>query len=517
MSDTLRASPSPITREAIARAMSPMSFNERIDAMIRAKNFNGMQLTGTARQGAPDWRGDLQENISEQLGLGRAGRVRLNKVMNVGEVVSGVGGAAAGMADYKQDPNLLTAVLGIAGVVPGVRGVTRAVKPAIKKASRRNKGVNNLIGHNGGPPMKRFLTKDEQDAINLAQARTYNYKTRDQYFEEAEKTGNKIDVPWRASGPRKTPEEVIEIENSLKFLPAGSGYQPRNVITPEEIPVGSMMTLAGGDGSGIGAIARTLAGETNIMRDGGSEFMQRTDNPVWASLHANLANLENVGSAYPNKKVFALTSPMGPDSMNFNNMMSDIMSEQMLTSKILKTDIKEFNEVAKKTIPEKYAKTFPGIDSTDLDEWMRSIPGKWSGAILKKMDQAQWLKKGFPNVGSNRAAVSRDSIRWMPQLEDPLMGYNATRMTHGARRTDTPIRPHDTYGSMLPEGNYKGGMDVLLPRSEWFPGHQKKIIENNITGSPMQGSWRGSRIEQEMTSELQDRLMFLRESVLRNR
>ena len=379
------------------------------------------------------------------------------------------------------------------------------------------KGVNNLIGHNGGPPMKRFLTKDEQDAIDLAQARTYNYKTRDQYFEEAEKTGNKIDVPWRASGPRKTPEEVIEIENSLKFLPAGPGYQPRNVITPEEIPVGSMMTLAGGDGSGIGAIARTLAGETNIMRDGGSEFMQRTDNPVWASLHANLANLENVGSAYPNKKVFALTSPMGPDSMNFNNMMSDIMSEQMLTSKILKTDIKEFNEVAKKTIPEKYAKTFPGIDSTDLDEWMRSIPGKWSGAILKKMDQAQWLKKGFPDVGSNRAAVSRDSIRWMPQLEDPLMGYNATRMTHGARRTDTPIRPHDTYGSILPEGNYKGGMDVLLPRSEWFPGHQKKIIENNITGSPMQGSWRGSRIEQEMTSELQDRLMFLRESVLRNR
>jgi hypothetical protein len=143
MSDTLRASSSPITREAIARAMSPMSFNERIDAMIRANNFNGMQLTGNVKQGAPDWRGDLQSNISEQLGLGRAGRGRLNKVMNVGEVVSGVGGAAAGVADTAQassptERNLMGALTALS-IIPGMGAVTKYAKPALKNALYRSR------------------------------------------------------------------------------------------------------------------------------------------------------------------------------------------------------------------------------------------------------------------------------------------------------------------------------------------------------------------------------------------
>jgi hypothetical protein len=143
MSDTLRASSSPITREAIARAMSPMSFNERIDAMIRANNFNGMQLTGNVKQGAPDWRGDLQSNISEQLGLSRAGRGRLNKVMNVGEVVSGVGGAAAGVADTAQassptERNLMGALTALS-IIPGMGAVTKYAKPALKNALYRSR------------------------------------------------------------------------------------------------------------------------------------------------------------------------------------------------------------------------------------------------------------------------------------------------------------------------------------------------------------------------------------------
>ena len=245
--------------------------------------------------------------------------------------------------------------------------------------------------------------------------------------------------------------------------------------------------------------------------------MQRTDNPVWASLHQNLANLETVGKSYPGKDVYALTAPMGPDSMNFNNMMGTLVAEQMPTSKIFKKDIQAFNKVVKGIVPAKFEKTFPGIDAPGLETWMRSIPGKWRGAILKSMDQAQWLNKGFPDVGAARHAVSRDSSRWLPQLEDPLMGYNVTKMQPGAVRDAAPVLPHDTYGSILPGGQYQGGMDVLLPRSEWFPTHQAKTVAGNITGSPYQGSWRGSKIAEEMTSERQDRLMKLREAILNNR
>lgn len=145
ISNTLRASPSPITRDAIARAMSPMSFNERIDAMIRANNFNGMQLTGDVRQGAPDWRGDLQSKISEQLGLDRSGRKFLGKAMNVGEVVTGVGGVGAGVADTAQaqtplERNVMGG-LAVASMIPGVGGVTKIVKPAIIKALKSKKSI----------------------------------------------------------------------------------------------------------------------------------------------------------------------------------------------------------------------------------------------------------------------------------------------------------------------------------------------------------------------------------------
>jgi hypothetical protein len=149
MSDSLRTAPRPINREAVARAMRPMSqnnrmgFDERLDAMIREGNFNGMQLTGNVRQGAPDWRSDLQEKVSEQLDLGRAGRGRLNKVMNVGEVVSGVGGFGAGIADTAQasspmERNLMGALTALS-IIPGMGAVTKSVKPALKNALYRSR------------------------------------------------------------------------------------------------------------------------------------------------------------------------------------------------------------------------------------------------------------------------------------------------------------------------------------------------------------------------------------------
>tara|TARA_R110000737_G_scaffold34870_1_gene53501 strand:+ start:5597 stop:7927 length:2331 start_codon:yes stop_codon:yes gene_type:complete len=366
----------------------------------------------------------------------------------------------------------------------------------------------------------KYLTDQEQAEIAVAQAKTFGYKTRDEYFQEAAETGRMIDAPWRAAGPLRAPEDIANMEAALKHAPVDQTlYQPRNVITPEDIPIGSIMTPAGGDGSGIQKILNTVEGPTNIAADGGSGFMQLRDNPVWASLHGNLANLENVGKSNLGKDKYAITSPMGPDSMNFNNMMNAMMSEQMRTANILKKDIKEFNKVAKSVIPKDIAKTFPGIDAPNLEKWMQGIPGKWRGAILKSMDQVKWRDKGFPDIGNNRAAVSRDSVRWIPQLKDPMMGYNVTKMKEGALRTDDwgNMPAHGTYGSKLPGDKYMGGMDVLYPRSTVFPTHQQKIVDAGVTGSPEQGSWRGSRIEEEMTPQLQDSMMTIRELILGNR
>ena len=280
------------------------------------------------------------------------------------------------------------------------------------------------------------------------------------------------------------------------------------------------MTPAIGDGSAAGVIHHTQAGPTDTVLQAGAQFGQRGDNPIWASLEDNLSNLTKAAGRHPDVDKYTVTMPMGPDSMNYNLMMNDLLMEQLPTSKILKKDIKEFNTAANAAIPEEYAKTFPGIDDPNLKDWMEKIPGKWRSAIEKTMDKKKWIvDKGFPDVGANRAAVTRDSQRWLPQLLDPMAGYNISKMEHGA----TPVPSgkglfgHNTYEATLPGKEYMGGPEVLLPRSSWFPTHHNKVTQRGLTGSPMQGSWRQSYMEEEMTNKLQDNLMKQTEEVLKRR
>ena len=294
ISNTLRASPSPITREAIARAMSPMSFNERIDAMIRANNFNGMQLTGNVRQGAPDWRGDLQENISQRLGLDRSGRKFLGKAMNVGEVVSGVGGVGAGIADTAQassptERNLMGALTALS-IIPGMGAVTKYAKPALKNALYRSRlgpaieamPMDKMTGQQAASHFSKFpggVGSDELNYTGVQGLLTQPQVTKAGLLEQYR--ANPLEI-----------NDVIKGGDETKFGP-GRGY---NTTLPggddyQEL----LMTLP--DKQASSAKVQTLRASIKAADDRGPEFIA-AHREKYDKLRQDLATAEATPKAY---------------------------------------------------------------------------------------------------------------------------------------------------------------------------------------------------------------------------
>jgi hypothetical protein len=385
---------------------------------------------------------------------------------------------------------------------------------------------------------KQYLSEAEQAANARAQAEYYNYPTRDQFIEEGKQSKNLLNAPWSASSSRGlTLDDILSMEAGIKQQPLGSHYQDRNVFSWDQIPVGAYMHYMGGDLSGAGKLINTKAGPTDTLLQAGAEFTQRIDNPAWASIYGNLAGVEKasggvltdkLASKFPgllrlpdDVPVFGVTAPMGPESMNFNKMMSQLMTEQIRSGKILKKDVKEFDQKIKglNGITKDKRETYPGLSSPKLEKWLDDVGGKTRAALQDEMEKGMWQKKGFPDITSNRAAVTRPNSLWLPDTMDPMTGYNVTKLKKGATRqpSGTGLMGHDTYESTVMADQYMGGPQVLHPRSVIFPDHHQELVKRGVTGSPYKGSWRGSYILQEMTPQLQDNLMRNQEEILKRR
>jgi len=503
MSDTLRASSSPITREAIARAMSPMSFNERIDAMIRANNFNGMQLTGNVRQGAPDWRGDLQSNISEQLGLDRSGRKFLNKAMNVGEVVSGVGGVGAGIADTAQassptERNLMGALTALS-IIPGMGAVTKSVKPAIRQALRSKKSI-----------------LDDYDALRAAERRTFGIKGKEDYIKEAEETGNLIDAPFTSKGPKISLEEARLLDEGLDITHEGTGYIPRNVITPEDLKIGSVLRPLVGDHMTAGQLRATRSGSLSEELGGGAPYMQNEKTGVWASMEQPATNIQKIREKFPNQDIVGITTPMTHQSIDASKTVTDIFFKRFDPKVLPKNDIKRINNQLENL--KGFPKNFPGIQSKNLKEWMDNQTMETRSAFVLVLDKSKNQKIGVPNFAEIRHAISRPDMKYTPSSLDPLVGYNLGTFdpTASLRSVLETGMPHGTYSHDIP-GNYLGSFDVQLPRSVVFPTWEKSLIGRNLGGAQKQGSFRTGNIYEPVTQELIDNMMLTRGKVLQNK
>ena len=427
-------------------------------------------------------------------------------------------------AHYYNNPDNLTpgnlSISGASVLAPAIPGM--AVLGALKKSGKSMADALNPdraadIINDG----KKYLSNAEQKAITAAENRTFGIPDRQNLIDQANETGNMIAPPWGAKGPKISLGKMFSMEDALKIDAPPSGmYQKRNVITPEDIPIGSNLTNLSGDQSGIGVLKNSLSGTSKVDLDGGFGYPQRVGDDIWNSHGPVVNQIQSIADATPDKKTFALTTDMTPIALHFNDMVNKRFFELFDKKAISNAD--DINETIAKTF--KSSKNpdgvtgFPGITSPKFKKWMNKLNGTNRSTVFLALDKGGMQKLGVPDLGEIKHSISSPDSRYRQSSLDPLVGYNAAEIIPGNVGIPNELLdiPHGTY-PMGMKGNYPGGFDVKLPRSVVYPQWAEKVAERGLAPAQVQGSFRQNKIIQPVTQQWQDKAMSARERVLKNK
>jgi hypothetical protein len=425
----------------------------------------------------------------------------------VGDAI-GLGYDAYGMSPWGDVPfNKTNVGLAAAGLIPFVPSGMGSIKNVLS-----------------GPPSvnpKRYPTNAEQKAVTAAEEATYNIPNRQSLVDYANETGKMIEPPWGAKGPKLSLNKMLSMEDALRIdAPPPGMYAARNVITPEDIPIGSNLTNLAGDQSGIGVLRNTLSGKSNVNMDGGFAYPQRRGDDIWNS-HGGVVNqIQSIADNTPDRRTFALTSDMTPISLHFNNMVNDRFFELFDTKLITSPDV--INETLSRAFKASKSPSsfdgFPGIKSPIFQEWATKLNGTNRSTLYLALDKGAMQKNGIPDLGEIKHAISSPDSRYRPSSTDPLVGYNAAEIIPGnvgVPNADLDI-PHGTYPVGM-KGEYPGGLDVKIPRSVAYPDWHSQVTGRGLMPAQIQGSFRQQKIIQPVTNKWQDDAMKARERVLRNK
>ncbi len=244
---------------------------------------------------------------------------------------------------------------------------------------------------------------------------------------------------------------------------------------------GGVFINMGGDLSNFGRLThindKELAWPVDLHA--GTKFMLEP-NPkyVWGNAAGHSTAFENKirAAEEAGKDVYGIFSPMGPSAVNSSHNMFDALMAQIPNAGISKKHMREFDAALKrgdhleasiKSNPKKLKahldalKAWPGLENAkEASEFARPEAGNLTGThrtmIVKFMDKADWLKKGFPEVGVTRAAITDPELKGVGGNK---IGHRIVKLSSrelpGAKRAFE----HSTYPT------YTGGeyeMDVPL-------------------------------------------------------
>lgn len=244
---------------------------------------------------------------------------------------------------------------------------------------------------------------------------------------------------------------------------------------------GGVFINMGGDLSNFGRLThindKELAWPVDLHA--GTKFMLEP-NPkyVWGNAAGHSTAFENKirAAEEAGKDAYGIFSPMGPSAVNSSHNMFDALMAQIPNAGIDKKHLQEFDAALKrgdhldaniKSNPKKLEahlealKAWPGLENAkEASEYARPEAGNLTGThrtmIVKFMDKADWLKKGFPEVGVTRAAITDPELKGVGGNK---IGHRVVKLSSeqlpGAKRAFE----HSTYPT------YTGGeyvMDVPL-------------------------------------------------------
>jgi hypothetical protein len=397
---------------------------------------------------------------------------------------------------YMQDPNRTQQMQGVGGLLES--GLT-----SIKESQAKFRDLNKRAFGDKKNPMK-VTDQDAFDQLTemtmsgpMAFAPVGMTKAPRMSAAEAKALGYWHDI----GAGKKLPIPVSEMKMELQPI---ANLPPKIIASPEKMQGGAILPFVG-DRSAAG---QNLLGigdvkfQTPVPLEGGYDFMrmQSPTGSIWASEKGaaqSLQNAVNQAGKVGKGDVFGVYSAMGPESMNFNTMMSDALLEQMKAGKISKKNIAAFDKEVRALRPE-----WKGVMNPDSRAQLESN-GALRHVFVDRMQLDEFQNAGFPNIAYTRYAITDPLL-----LNEPMYsgGLAIGKMQPGAGLITNPVSPHKTYDTQL-AGQYFGGLEQSLPKEILFPDWYKMRREIDAPVSGDVRSFQLSKPIQPTNQEWLDNLM----------
>jgi hypothetical protein len=259
---------------------------------------------------------------------------------------------------------------------------------------------------------------------------------------------------------------------------------PEVEVKPEDFE-GSWMVNLSGDRTRFGNLSKVndieLYGD-GVDLEGGNDYM-RSLRAVWASAPGAVSGIENQIKAIrkgllggdPDAPIYGITTNMAERSGDFAVDTAETIMRMIPNSPIKRDDLKAFEASIKKKYPD-----YPGLANPEKAlEWLtKDAHTKGAGNrrlfFVQEAAKGTNQKKGFPDIGSVRAAISEPETKFMPYGRTGAgIGLLAPQGQLAARTRAgdaSDIRLHKTYPDTVGDAlGYEGGYGVTLNRSLGFP------------------------------------------------
>lgn len=284
-------------------------------------------------------------------------------------------------------------------------------------------------------------------------------------------------------GGLKLQKPVSEVQVKVKEDPKVSMLE-RRTISPESMQGGVAFPLVG-DRSAAGRILEELEGTpVNVRLEGGPEFMRANPGMAWASGKGVLKSLSDRvrQGAESGGDVYGVYTAMGPQSVDFNTMVTEALLKQLDINALRKKDIQAFDRAVRSIKGQggKFkAPDFPGIENPEIHSLLMEGPGGQRDAFVKAMGKAQFQKSGFPDVIAARVGVTDPALLDIPRGSS---GFTVAKMEPAGRVLEES--GHTTYPFDL-AGEYVGGFERQIPHDIMFhdPIEAKRILGSTATGA----------------------------------
>ena len=264
---------------------------------------------------------------------------------------------------------------------------------------------------------------------------------------------------------------------------------PEFVTTPEEmakkfgsgIPLIGDKLIAGTATSRVND--RPQIGETLAM--GGPDFARYAEGlgglEAWKSSPAVIRALENMqksGEDLYGKPVAGVYTTMGATGLDQSTAMMDLLGRQLAAGGVSKNNLLGFDANVKKILGEEAAKDFTGfaVDpmaaAAQLND-ISKVKMPQRTAVQKLLDKASALDQGFPDIGSNRVALTVPELLYAPE---GTSGRAITGLSPSGASSNSNAIPveHPNYPKEL-KGSYEGRTEFGLPRELMFRDYFKAM------------------------------------------